>query len=79
MMSSDLDVIYIRCVQKSDFMISETAPGLASPSLCPPTTSRHHIHILLLFSAPLPIHSGSACNPFIVAEVFATDNVPAQA
>lgn len=53
-------------------MISVPTQSLASPSLCPQTTtSCHHIHILLLFPAPLPLHSGSVCNPFIVTEVLA--------
>lgn len=51
--------------------ISLTAQRLASPAYSPLTTaSCHHIHILLLFPAPLPVHSGSVCNPFIVTEVW---------
>lgn len=54
------------------YMISVTAQSLDSPSFSPlTTTSCHHIHILLLFSAPLPLHTGSGCNPFIVTEVLA--------
>ena len=58
--------------------ISVTAQHLASPSFSL-LTSCHHIHILLLFSATLPLHSGSVCNPFIVTVVWHWQCVRGQA
>lgn len=55
-----------------------TAQHLASPSFSL-LTSCHHIHILLLFSATLPLHSGSVCNPFIVTVVWHWQCVRGQA
>lgn len=67
------------CTQEIVYVIFLTAQPLDSPSFSPLKTSCHHIHILLLFSAPLPLHSGSVCNPFIVTVVWHWQRVRGQA